>query len=150
MRTLFPIVASVALLGFAPAPFPRAPRSNAAPIEIGGIWGFDVYEHRKMRSPSLEQTYRAELAGGRFALVDKAGGISQLSVWEMRVNPATWPPSFTWTMGGRMTHVGSYRLDGHEMTMVFATGQDVSARPTDFGTSPPEGWRFVMRRVKRD
>jgi len=68
----------------------------------------------------------------------------------MRLDPSTSPPSFTWTMGGRMTHVGTYRLDGDEMTMVFQPGQDVSVRPTDFGTSPSDGWRFVMRRVKRD
>ncbi len=148
MRTLLLIVMSAGL-GFAPAPFLKPKPTYAGLPDVGGVWRFDRYEHRKMRLRSLEESHGAELAGGRFSLVEARGGGAS-SVWEMRLNPTTSPPSFTWTMGGRLTHVGSYRLDGDKMTMVFVTVDGVGARPSDLATSPPDGWRFVLRRVKRD
>ena len=50
-----------------------------------------------------------------------------------------------------MSHVGSYRVSNRdEITMIFVGGMDLAARPTNFAAPPAQGWRFIMRRVKRD
>jgi hypothetical protein len=43
--------------------------------------------------------------------------------------------------------VGSYRLKGDEITMIFTSGNNLNHRPTDFAGKP--SYRFVMRRVKQ-
>jgi hypothetical protein len=65
----------------------------------------------------------------------------------MRLEPTAAPPAFTLGKGPAPTFVGSYRLQGGQLTMIFNRGEFLERRPTDFeGKSE---FRFVLRRVGR-
>jgi len=139
------IVMGLALLGFAPAPFPRAERSRGTDqSDVGGTWEFVAWEYNGRREHAYEKQFKGEITREQFVLTGGGG------TYKMRIDPSASPPSFTWSVGDSMTHAGSYRLNRDEIIMVFVAGQQLGSRPTDFSTPPAQGWRFIMRRVKRD
>jgi hypothetical protein len=140
---LLVLAAAFSAAAFAPAPLPRRERSQTDQTDVGGLWEIVLWEYQQVRYQQGEQAYRAEVKRERFALTNS-------SAWDMQLYPKTSPPSFVWKMGGRVLHVGSYRLRGDELTIVFVHSERLDARPTDFSTSPPNGWRFVMRHIRRD
>ena len=81
----------------------------------------------------------------KFDLVGKNGGPEE--DFEMRLDPQASPPAFTWSVGRRVTFVGSYRLRKDEMTMVLNRGDRAEQRPTDFASK--SDFRFILRRIKR-
>jgi uncharacterized protein (TIGR03067 family) len=144
MRTRFVLIAlCTLLLGFAPAPLPKKDRSRADLTDVAGSWEFLLWEYAGGRHQEYEQRFRADLTREKFDIVGGGG------TYEMRLDPASSPPAFTWALGNNETHVGSYRLSRDEMTMVFVPAGGKAARPTDFSRCPAGGWRFVLRRTKR-
>jgi uncharacterized protein (TIGR03067 family) len=141
------IVASVMLLGFAPAPFPKRDRQREDPTDVNGTWEFVLWESSGTRQQSTEGMYHIEMKRDEYAFVGKNGGGH--TFYNMKLDPGASPSAFTWSRNNNVMFVGSYRLHKDEMTMIFASGNDLARRPTDFTAKRVE-YRFVMRRIRRN
>jgi uncharacterized protein (TIGR03067 family) len=148
MRTHVLLVGlSVALLGFAPAPFPRPERSQRDDqADVKGLWEFIECQSGGSHYPSTMNNYNAEITGERFSFVGKNGRGSG-SGYELRIDPKASPPSFTWGSANHVNWVGSYRLERDKLTLIFNSGNNVAQRPTDFSGKPQ--WRYVLKRIRR-
>jgi uncharacterized protein (TIGR03067 family) len=142
------LVVSVALLGFAPAPFPKTERlQRDDPTDVRGLWEFTECESGGSHYPSTITNFNGQITKDRFSFVGKNGGRNG-SVYEMRLDPAASPPAFTWGQNNQISYVGSYRLRKGELTLIFNGGSSVTQRPTDFNGKPE--WRYVLRRIHRN
>jgi uncharacterized protein (TIGR03067 family) len=134
-------------LGFAPAPFPKPERSQRDnPLDVNGTWEFVLWESNGTRSQSSESMYNIEMKRDQYVFAGKNGG--GRTVYQMTLDPGASPRAFTWSMGNQVMYVGSYRLQKDEMTMIFATGNNVAMRPTDFNAKNVS-YRFIMKRIRR-
>ena len=140
----FVLAAVAAAVNFTPAPFPKAERKRAGQPDVEGQWKFLVWEEDGQRQQHLEATYGARLTRESFVTLPWG------AIHEMKFDATASPPAFTWSTRESLTHVGSYRLEGDRLQMVFVSGQDVRTRPTDVTTPPPNGVRYVMQRESRD
>ena len=137
----------VALLGFAPAPFPRTQRPAADPADgLAGTWEFVLWENDGERDRGREQAYQIEVAKDRFDMLAKNERVTDLT-FIMRLNPKARPPSFTWSRANRVRYVGSYRLEKDRLQMILTQGSRLADRPTDFGGQAEI--RLILRRVSR-
>jgi len=141
-------VLSAALLGFAPAPFPKSERRRSEdPTDVAGTWAFVLWERRGEREEVSENRFLARITRERFDLINKDGDEPEES-FVMQLEPACSPVAFKWTRkDGRISFVGSCRLHKDEMKMVFIRGDRLADRPTDFLGDVE--FRFVLRRVGR-
>ena len=145
VRTLV-IVASVALLGFAPAPLPRRDRHPVAEPDVTGTWQIVRWEDSGRRARGIEQQFEVEMTRESFVLVMKTRR-GELANYEQRLEPWRSPRAFTWSVDGTTLYVGSYRLHKGELTMIVDGGDRLDTRPTDFDGKPYR--KFVLRRVDR-
>ena len=141
-------VVGVALLGFAPAPFPRAERRQAEDLtDVAGTWAVTLWEHRGRRGRRTEELVHVRLTKERFVFVAKKTGREGES-YGTCLDASVSPPAFTLSVGKRVELVGSYRLKKDQMIMIFTESERVEERPTDFsGTSE---YRVELRRIRRD
>ena len=139
-------VASVALLGFAPAPFQKPDRRRADPNDLTGVWELVVSEVRGVPEGSDQTNYLCEITRDQLAFVQKTTR-RRTAVYAFRLFPDLAPAAFTWSTSNSVTFVGSYRLQGNELTIVFCSGSRLEVRPTDFGGKPVYRYRF--RRLHR-
>ena len=146
MRRCVAVVVLGLALGFAPAPFPRAPRGRQDPADLRGLWQIVRREMNGAAYPS-GNVYDAEVSRDRWAFVGKNGGKNG-TAYHLRLDPAASPPAFTWGREGRVQWVGSYRLRGDELTLIFNGGSRVEQRPTDFAGKPQ--WRYELKRLRRE
>ena len=80
---------AVLALAFAPAPLPKKDRQREDPTDVNGTWEIITKGDH----------YRED--------------------YVMRLDPTVSPPAFTWSRGGRLTFVGSYRLKKDQLTVIF-------------------------------
>lgn len=139
------LVVSVALFGFAPAPFPRKGRPGG-PAAVNGTWEVVACEHRGAANESIRANYVIEMTRGEAVFVEM--NKKQRTVYPMKLDAKASPPSFAWMTGNRVGYVGSYRLEKDRMTLIFAPGSQVTDRPVDFTGTPT--WKYRLRRVKRN
>jgi uncharacterized protein (TIGR03067 family) len=112
---------------------------------VNGTWEIELWENRGSASDSGKQ-YTIEMTREKYDFVTVGGG--GRTHYEMRLDPTQRPWAFEWRMGGQVRYVGSYRLEGERMTMIFVSGNNLAQRPTDFAGKPE--FRFIMRRIKRN
>src|SRR5437763_302269 len=139
------IVVSCVGLGFAPAPFPKAERQRADPLDVSGTWAHVRSEMNGQHAEGDVLNYRLEITRESFVFVYVKTNVR--TPYVMRLDPTASPPAFTWSQGNNVMYVGSYRLQKDQLTMIFNGGNDVTKRPTDFSGNAT--WRYVMRRVRR-
>ena len=146
-RHVLLILGCVALVGFAPAPFPKTERHRGDdPTDVNGTWEFELYAMSGTAQEGLKKQHRIEMTKEQFVFVDNSNSASR-TTYAMRLDPAASPPSFTWSMNNTVMFVGSYRLQKDQMTMIFRFGNSVTNRPTDFAGKPE--YHYVLRRIKR-
>jgi uncharacterized protein (TIGR03067 family) len=138
-------VLSLSLLGFAPAPFPKAERARQDSLDVNGTWEFVHCETSGRVDPFGPLEYLLEMTRDCCVFAVKGGGRDR---YEMRLDPTATPPSFTWGQNGGGAYVGSYRLHKDEMTMIFNVGSRVQDRPTDF--AGVAAYKYVLRRIRRN
>jgi len=132
------LVAGVAPLGFAPAPFPKPERSWD---QLSGTWAFVRWEKGGTRSRGSEEAYRVEIRPGKFAIVAAEG--SYREEYEMRAGSSSFEATRTSSI-----LLGCYRRQGDELEIIFNCGGGVAPpRALDFSGRPE--YRFVLRRVGR-
>lgn len=139
------LVTSVALLGFAPAPFPKPERQREVFNDVNGTWEFEKYAMSGTSHESLKTQHRIEMTKEKFTFVATNGG--GRTEYIMRMDPTASPPSFTWTRSNSLMFVGSYRVQNGKVEMIFQSGNNLAARPTDFTSKP--AYHYVLRRIKR-
>src|SRR5436305_580796 len=93
-RVLLPIL-SVALLGFAPAPFPKNQRPRAEDLtDVAGTWEVLLWQYHGKRARRTEELVHVRLTKERFDFIDKrTGDVSEGYV--IRLDGAAHPPAFT-------------------------------------------------------
>jgi uncharacterized protein (TIGR03067 family) len=148
LHALLPIL-GVALLGFAPAPFQKPDRRRADPNDLTGVWELTVSEVRGV--PEADQNnYLCEITRDQLAFVNKTTR-RRTAVYSLRLFPDLAPAAFTWmtnnARNNAIVFVGSYRLRGNELTLVFSSSSRLEMRPTDFEGKPEYRYRF--RRLHR-
>lgn len=138
------LVACISLLGFAPAPLPRAERHRPAANDVTGRWVFEACETSGVNDPQATYDYRVEITTDRLIFHSNRGTRTE---YELRLYPDDTPAGFTWARGGQVAYVGSYLLNRDQLTMIFTSGSALENRPKDFAGKP--AWRYVFRRVGR-
>jgi len=146
-RTLALLVIASSSLAFAPAPFPRPDRQREDPTDVNGTWEFVLWETSGTRSQGSETMYLIEMKRDKYVFLGKNGGAGRTD-YQMTLDPGASPRAFTWSMGNQVMYVGSYRLQKDEMTMIFASGNNLAQRPTDFSAKQVQ-YRFIMKRIRR-
>lgn len=145
MVRLLLLVASLALLGFAPAPLPRRERQRDDLADLTGVWVFVRCEtNGRVDPPETHRDYRVEITRTEIAFLLRQAPRQPI---QMTLDPGASPPSFSWSIEGRVRFVGSYRLERGELTMIFEHSSDLGSRPRDFTARP--SYRYVMRRISR-
>jgi uncharacterized protein (TIGR03067 family) len=151
MRTrLSFVVLSVALLGFAPAPFAKKERRAEDQSDVAGTWEIVQWSLQGKRSPEYEGGLLVEMKKERLVIVPKDPRDRNAAMkFEMTLHPTAHPPAFTLRHAGERWGVGSYRLQKDQMTMICSgPAEKLEDRPTDFAGQVP--FRLVLRRIKRD
>ena len=138
---------SLVLLGFAPAPFARPERKRGENLaDLTGQWVFVECLSGGRVYADTRDTKKLEVTPERFTFQNKDG--STCTVWDVKLDPSASPPAFTWGRNGRVSWVGSYRLQNGQLTLIFSNGTDLARRPIDFDYSHPQ-WTYVLKRVRR-
>jgi uncharacterized protein (TIGR03067 family) len=138
------IALSAALIGFAPAPFPRAERQRGEDqSDVAGTWEFEPWEREGKREVQDEKEYRLELTRDQFVLVSRLRKHRERR--PMRLDPLASPPSFALGERDATYVVGSYRLHKGRLTVIFNIDSDVQRRPRDFAGRSTQ--HVVLRRV---
>lgn len=146
------VLALAAAVGFAPAPFPKKERrSSRDDLEaMQGLWRMTAYESGG--SP-VGHNYKVRIRNNRWTFISLDGNqeretASYIYTLEYRVSPR----AFEWrsTRESNSGWVGSYRLDGRKLTIVFGTGtlKQVGTRPVDFNGKP--SYRMVLEFIGRE
>jgi uncharacterized protein (TIGR03067 family) len=146
---LFIFLVVVAVLGFAPAPFPRKERAQRDDMAaMTGTWELTVWESNGNNDVASTQRYVIEISDNKYIFVTTpvTAGSSRTN-YELILHRNLVPRGFEWKMGGRTSYIGSYKLEGELLTMIFKSGANIGDRPIDFGGR--HEFRFVHRRTKR-
>src|SRR5262249_18755155 len=105
--------------------------------------------HGKRARKNEDLTY-LRLTKERFDFIEKKTGREEEG-YVIRMDPAASPPAFTLRLYKRAEQVelvGSYRLTKDQLILIFAEGDRLEQRPTDFsGTS---AYRMELRRIRRN
>jgi uncharacterized protein (TIGR03067 family) len=140
------LAVSCALVGFAPAPFPRAERRRAESLaDFEGTWAILHWEMAGRRHWVYEKHLRARLTRRSVELLNEDDEAAMRYV--MRLEPDRSPPAVTWGDPGRPLYAGSYRQQGDQLVIVFNRGRDLADRPTEFAGAC--FFRVVLRRTRR-
>lgn len=129
---------SMALLAFAPAPFPRAERRRES-NDIMGMWLSTYVEYNGVVQAN-HKPFRIEMAKDLITFHTDSP-----SKWTLTTNPTASPASFTWGKDGQLNYVGSYKLQNGELTMIFAISGRMEDRPTNFDKPP---YKYIFKRVR--
>src|SRR5262245_51829785 len=145
--------AVVAVLGFAPAPFPKKEREvKRDDLEaLQGIWRM-TYQESRGRATSHD--FKVRVKGDRWTFINvNQGGESEGSGYFLTLNQAVSPRALEWAhdKGGTNGWVASYRLEGKKLTVIYDSGtlkNDLARRPTDFHGRAP--YKMVFEYLGRE
>jgi uncharacterized protein (TIGR03067 family) len=137
------LFAVAAVLGFAPAPFPRREKKRDDLQAIQGTWKVVIYEMSGRSLGNHNLYVQVKQKSWRFYRMNN-GRESPSSTYDLRLIPTARPAAFDWSNPGaaRPAYIGSYRLDGKRLTVIL--GSAARPRPTVF-TATAE-YRKVMER----
>src|SRR5262245_2491385 len=99
------VVLSLALFGFAPAPWPKTEqRRRDNPADLTGTWAFTLYEcNGTVLERDNPHNHWVEMTRDRITF-----HTDRRSEWTLTLNPNASPPSFTWGKGDQINYAGSY------------------------------------------
>jgi hypothetical protein len=136
------VVILAAAAGFAPAPLPRAERFKDAAPNLNGKWEFVVWKNSGIESPISQ---RLEINGRKCEFITLDGAAR--AEYEFILYPGMSPRGFEWKRGNFEHYVGSYRMQGDRLILVFVSDKDMNKRSTDF--SGKAAYHFELRRQSR-
>ena len=136
--TLLTILAVTLVVGFAPAPLPKQQRFREDPRMLFGKWDFELWEMHGQKS-SFSQYLEFTETEVHFVSIQGGGKVT----YQLVLKPELSPKGFQWIPGGG-GWIGSYRIEGDRLTMIFKSGSSWSDRPTDFNAT--HEYRFILRK----
>lgn len=143
LATLLFVVTLAAVPGFAPAPFPRPERRRDAQEDLSGKWKFVVWKNSG-RESSINQKLDVRPGAAEFILLDDSARVT----YEFILHSHLSPRGFEWKQKERGEHyVGSYRLQGDRLILVFKNSKTFAERATDF--SGNADYHFELQRQSR-
>jgi uncharacterized protein (TIGR03067 family) len=142
MRACLLTAALAALcLAFAPAPFPKSGRKTDDVNSVYGKWEFVLWEMNGTKSPASQYL---DLTPGKVDFVSLQGG--HKVTYDFTIRPDLAPRGFHWKPGGGTGWIGSYRVEGNQLTMIFKSGASYDDRPIDFAAT--HEYRFILKRMR--
>jgi uncharacterized protein (TIGR03067 family) len=138
---LLSVVLLAAAAGFAPAPLPRSERRREGQDDLSGKWKFVVWKNSG-RESRITQKLDVRPGAAEFILLDDSARVT----YEFILYPHLSPRGFEWKRGGER-YVGSYRMRGDRLVLIFKNGKTLAQRPTDF--SGDADYHFELRRQSR-
>jgi uncharacterized protein (TIGR03067 family) len=147
MRTgiLFVVLLAV---GFAPAPFPRPARPNAARSDLQRMQGtWDIVDHVYRTRSHRNRDGKVEIEGNRWRC-QFPGQIGDR--WEIQLDPTMKPRSMDFAQVGNYLYLDGflraiYRFEGDTLTVCYRAG---GPRPDRFAGEGPN-WLLILKRPKR-
>ena len=136
------VVILAAVAGFAPAPLPRTERLRDVPPNLNGKWEFVVWKNHG-RESAITQRLEIQDKKCEFITLDNAARAD----YEFILYPGMSPRGFEWKRGQYEHYVGSYRVQGDRLILVFESNKDMANRSTDFSGKAP--YHFELRRQSR-
>jgi uncharacterized protein (TIGR03067 family) len=134
------LLAVLTALGFAPAPFPRREtRQHRDDLEaMQGMWRMTRYDSS---GRPIGHNYKVRIKGNRWTFIHLANGKeNETASYVYNLDYKVAPRAFEWKSTEKSTSgwVGSYRLEGRKLTIIFGSGtlSTVQTRPTDFNGTP--------------
>jgi uncharacterized protein (TIGR03067 family) len=140
---LLVLLSIAAIVGFAPAPFPRRVKKIDDREGILGFWKVTRYE---MNHRSMGGNYWVKVEKDSWTFYQDQAGMNRSASYSFHIDPQAKPPSFNWgaanVKGGPAQWIGSYRLQGKRLTIIFNGANRVGGRPTDFAS--PTDYLMVL------
>jgi uncharacterized protein (TIGR03067 family) len=132
---LFAVAGALAALAFAPAPFPRKVKAPSDDVKtFQGVWRMTLQESNGAPSKA---NFKARVRGNRWTFVVLSGNQeSDGPAYYFALDQKASPRALEWKSTEHATEgwVGSYRLQGRTLTIVYGRGtlKDLTHRPTSF------------------
>jgi uncharacterized protein (TIGR03067 family) len=133
------VLPALLLVGFAPAPFPKKERAQSRDDReaMQGMWKLTA---KDLSGKSTTATGKARVKGDNWTFIN-AGGSDGPS-YTLTLNQTVSPRALEWK-SGLSSWVGSYRIQGRTLTIIYSSGsiKELHKRPTDFNSTTVN--RFV-------
>lgn len=139
--SLMAVLGVAFVVGFAPAPLPRRERNKDDSTALFGTWEFEAWE---MNGGKHGFSQYLELTPEKVHFVSIQGG-SRVT-YKFVIRPDFSPRGFQWIPDGGGGWIGSYRIEGDRLTMIFKSGSSWTDRPTDFNAT--HEYRFILRKKR--
>jgi uncharacterized protein (TIGR03067 family) len=144
---LLGVIAILAIVGFAPAPFPRKDRTTKKDdfATLQGMWRMTYQESGG--TPS-QHNYKVRVKGNRWSFISLGdrGEESPAAGYYLALDQNASPPAMEWGNDEKGTSgwIASYRLRGRELTVIYDSGtlKDRTRRPTNFEGRVPHKMIF--------
>src|SRR5271166_851423 len=137
--------ACLAVLAFAPAPFPKPPKDDLK--KMAGTWTVLAYERGGKAMRISTATMKVKIAGDKWEFITETlAGKRVTATYAVKVDVKAKPRGMN-MKGQHGELLGIYRLDGDQFELLFHTF-GATNRPADFDKGGPQAYRLVMKREK--
>lgn len=151
LHRLLCVTALLAVLGFAPAPFPKKGKPTTDDmVTFQGVWRMTLQESS---GTGTAPNHKARIRGDRWTFISTSGNQeSDGPAYHFAIDQKLSPRALEWKSTKEATTgwVGSYRIEGRKLTIVYDRGtlRESNSRPTDFVGRAPH--KMVFEYVGRD
>lgn len=136
---LLACAALLAIVGFAPAPFPKPERRRQIDDmeAMLGMWKMVTYESR---GTPVGTNYKIRIRKNAWTFINTQGQERESATYIFTLDTKLTPRAFEWKMtGSDYSYIGSYRLEARRrLEIVFGSGRmaQIETRERDFGGKP--------------
>ena len=144
MRPRLLLVLAILAGGFAPAPFPRSPRSAKEVPDLKRMQGaWIIVERRSGGRLIANEKAEVTLRGNRWNFIFNGEVRSE---WDVKLDPTASPRALDYVSTRNSVNLlAIYRFEGDKLTVCYTQSRK---RPTDFRAENNE-WSMILRRAGR-
>ena len=136
-----------ALVGFAPAPFPR-PQRVAKVDDMERLQGIWAMTHQESGGTVTSHNYKVRIKGNDWTFIQLNNNQENDSAhYFLRLDQTVSPRAMEWgnDKDGTSGWIASYRIEGKRLTVIYDSGtlkNNLHTRPKDFEGTPPHKMVF--------